>query len=315
MQIHPILRASVTLLRKPHPTVAVHNVENPGAATVYDLTTANRSDNSTEAHVQTLNQTLTRPGMEPSDCEMPGRTITHSSTRPPDSLFEACSWFYALCREYLFRDHTQEIARALFPPNGPAPGTHVLELGCGPGFYACRLSQEYPQIHTTGVDLSRRLIARAQSRAASRSLQNCTFAHGDAHALPDPDNSIDAVVVSRLFLIVANREAVLNEIFRVLRPGGRCFIAEPTSGFRTRIPLGCMWLLSKLSSTPAGKYREPSQADVMTAPDFSALIHSQPWGVVDLQYDGWYQYAVCEKASATLGSSAYEEQPADWSAA
>jgi ubiquinone/menaquinone biosynthesis C-methylase UbiE len=245
---------------------------------------------------------------------MPGRTHPH----PPDSLFEGCSWFYALCREYLFRDHTQEIARALFPSDGPAPDTHVLELGCGPGFYACRLSQEYPQIHSTGVDLSERLIARAKSRAASRSLENCTFAHGDVHALRDPSNSIDAIVVSRLFLIVRNREAVLNEIFRVLKPGGRCFIAEPTSGFRTRIPLTCMWLLSKLTSTPAGKYREPRQAEVMTAPDFSALIRSQPWGVVDLQYDGWYQYAVCEKTPSILPSAVHEdavheEQPADWS--
>lgn len=232
---------------------------------------------------------------------------------PPDSLYEGCSWFYALCREYLFRDHTQEIARALFSTGSPVPGTHVLELGCGPGFYACRLSEEYPQIHTTGVDLSRRLIARAKSRAASRSLQNCTFAHGDAHALPDATNSIDAVVVSRLFLIIRNRKAVVTEIFRVLRPGGRCFIAEPTSGFRTRIPFSCMWLLSKLTGTPAGKYPEPRQADVMTAPDFAALIRSQPWGTIDLQYDGWYQYAVCEKAPAVLAAPAHELRPADWS--
>jgi arsenite methyltransferase len=233
--------------------------------------------------------------VETSDCEMSGRIVPPPPAHPPESLFESCSWFYSLCREYLFRDQTPEISRALFPPHGPAAGMHVLELGCGPGFYACRLSEEYPQIHTTGVDLSRRLLARAESRAARRSLQNCTFAHGDAHSLPDASNSIDAVVVSRLFLIVAKREAVLSEIFRILRPGGRCFIAEPTSGFRTRIPLGCMWLLSKLSSSPAGKFREPRQADVMSSMDFSALIHSQPWGGVELQYDGWYQYAVCEK--------------------
>jgi ubiquinone/menaquinone biosynthesis C-methylase UbiE len=251
--------------------------------------------------------------MESSDCEMPGRTHTHTPAHPPDSLFEGCSWFYALCREYLFRDHTQEIAQALFPSDGPAPGTHVLELGCGPGFYACRLSQKYPQIRATGVDLSRRLIARAKSRAANRSLQNCTFAHGDVHALPDVSNSIDAIVVSRLLLIVRNREAALREIFRVLKPGGRCFIAEPTSGFRTRIPLSCMWLLSKLTSSPAGKYREPRQADVMTPPDFAALIHSRSWGAVDLQYDGWYQYAVCEKAPASMPSVLLEEQAADWS--
>jgi ubiquinone/menaquinone biosynthesis C-methylase UbiE len=251
--------------------------------------------------------------MESSDCEMPGRTLIRPPAHSPDSLFEGCSWFYALCREYLFRDHTQEIARALFSADGPAPGTHVLELGCGPGFYACRLSQQYPQIRATGVDLSERLIARAKSRAARRSLENCTFAHGDVHALSDPSNSIDAIVVSRLFLIVQNRKAVLNEIFRVLKPGGRCFIAEPTSGFRTRIPLTCMWLLSKLTNTPAGKYREPRQAEVMSAPDFSALIHSQPWSVVVLQEDGWYQYAVCEKPAATSPTAIPEEQPVDWS--
>src|SRR5271170_4205614 len=238
--------------------------------------------------------------MEQRDCDMPGRIRAHSA-HPPESLFEGCSWFYALCREYLFRDHTHEIARALFPDGNPAPDTHVLELGCGPGFYACRLSQEYPQIHTTGVDLSQRLIARAKSRAARRSLQNCTFAHGDAHALSDPSNSIDAIVVSRLFLIVSNRETVLSEIFRILKPGGRCFIAEPTSGFRTRIPLSCMWLLSRLTSTPAGKYREPRQAEVMTVPDFSALIHSQPWKSVAIEYDAWYQYAVCTKISENEG--------------
>ncbi len=252
--------------------------------------------------------------MESSDCEMTGGTLKHSTAHPPDSLFESCSWFYALCREYLFRDHTQEIARALFPVGDPEPGTQLLELGCGPGFYACRLSQEYPQIFTTGVDLSRRLIARAQSRAASRSLRNCTFAHGDAHSLLNSSNSIDAIVVSRLFLIVPEPQAVLREIFRVLRPGGRCFIAEPTSGFRTRIPLGCMWLLSKLTSSPAGKYREPRQAEVMTASSFEALMMSQHWGTVQLEYDGWYQYAVCAKPLTAVQGNELQEQRVDWSA-
>jgi hypothetical protein len=61
-----------------------------------------------------------------------------------------------------------------------------------------------------------------------------------------------------------------------------------------------MWLLSKLSSSPAGKYREPRQADVMTPTDFSALIHSQLWADVELEYDGWYQYAICGKGREVL---------------
>jgi arsenite methyltransferase len=254
--------------------------------------------------------------MKSSNRDTAPRTLSHHkphlSAHSPDSLFERCSWFYAFCREYLFRDHTPEIAHSLFPRSGPHPGTHVLELGCGPGFYACRLSQEYPHIRTTGIDLSRRLVARAKSRAARRSLCNCTFSHGDAHALPNLACSIDAIVVSRLFLIVPGREAVLGEIFRVLRPGGRCFIAEPTSGFRTRIPLTCMWLLSKLTSTPAGKYREPRQAEVLSSPDFATLIHTQPWANVNLQYDDWYQYAICEKPPAAIIEPALEIQPT-WS--
>ena len=252
--------------------------------------------------------------MEPSDCKAVSNSLPHTASEP-DSLFERWAWFYSLCREYLFRDHTEEIAHSLFPAGGPLPGTQVLELGCGPGFYACKLAQQYPQIATTGIDLSEQLIARARSRASARSLGNCTFRHGDAQALPELPGPIDAVIVSRLFLIVPNKEAVLAEILRVLRPGGRCFIAEPTSGFRTRLPLSCMWLLARLTTSPAGKYREPQQAEVMSRPDFAALIHSQPWGSVELEYDGWYQYAVCTKAEEVALPRLAEAPAPQWSVA
>src|ERR1700710_1407389 len=108
--------------------------------------------------------------MEPGECEMSG-TLAHQ----PDSLFERCSWFYALCREYLFRDHTPEISRSLFPCGGARPGTPVVEGGCGPGFFSCPLAEEFPQPQTTGVDLSEPLLRRAKRRARRRSLLNCTF--------------------------------------------------------------------------------------------------------------------------------------------
>lgn len=232
--------------------------------------------------------------MDPSHYEMHARRLPNRS----ESLFERWAWFYALCREYLFRDHTEEISLSLFPEPGPKSGSRLLELGCGPGFYACRLSEEFPELRTTGIDLSLTLIRRAESRAAARRLSNCSFQHADAHSLPYPSSSIDSVVVSRLFLIVPDKEGIIREIFRVLKPAGRCFIAEPTSGFRTRIPLAVMWLLARLTTSPAGKYREPQQADVMSHPDFDALIRSQPWSSVEITHDGWYQYAVCQRGSA-----------------
>ena len=155
-----------------------------------------------------------------------------------------------------------------------------------------------PNLQTTGIDLSHKLIERATSRARSLHLPNCSFQHADAHQLPFDTDSIDAIVVSRLFLIVPDKEGIVGELFRVLKPEGRCFIAEPTSGFRTRFPLAAMWLLSRLTTSPAGKYREPRQADVMSRQDFEALIRTRPWGSMDLKYDEWYQYAVCQKGMA-----------------
>jgi ubiquinone/menaquinone biosynthesis C-methylase UbiE len=246
--------------------------------------------------------------MESHDCDCSATALKHT----PESLFERCAWFYALCREYLFRDHTPEIAGSLFPADGPDAGTHVLEIGCGPGFYACRLAEEFPSIRTTGIDLSEPLLLRARRRAARRRLKNCEFRQGDAQELSESLGRVDAIVVSRLFLIVPEREAVVREIFRILRPGGRCFVAEPTSGFRTQIPLSCMWLLSKFPYTPAGGYREPRQADVMSRDDFDVLMRSQPWERVELEYDGWYQYAVCQKsASAEAGMATAGVQPPD----
>jgi len=227
--------------------------------------------------------------MEWNQCDEPGPVVE------TDSLFERCSWFYALCREYIFRDHTPEILKSLFPSERPTIGTRLLELGCGPGFYACRLAAELHHLEATGIDLSQRLIERAKTRARSLHLANCKFQCADAHDLPFESNSIDAIVVSRLFLVVPDREGIVREIFRVLKPSGRCFIAEPTSGFRTRMPLALMWTLSRLSTSPAGKYREPHQADVMKRDDFAALIRTRAWGSMELTYDGWYQYAVCQK--------------------
>jgi len=235
--------------------------------------------------------------MEQSDCEVTVGCLVPPAHVQPDSLFERCSWFYALCREYIFRDHTPEIVQSLFPVEQPAPGTRLLELGCGPGFYACRLSEELPNLETTGIDLSHKLIERATTRARSLRLPNCSFQHADAHHLPYDSDSIAAIVVSRLFLIVPDKEGIVSEIFRVLKPAGRCFIAEPTSGFRTRMPLAAMWLLARLTTSPAGKYREPRHADVMSRMDFERLVRSRAWGSMELRYDGFYQYAVCQKGS------------------
>ena len=92
-----------------------------------------------------------------------------------------------------------------------------------------------------------------------------------------------------------NREDVMAEVFRALRPGGRCFIAEPVSALRTQLPLSGMWLLAKLTSFSKKPYVEPHRVKTMGPVDFEALLHSQPWSSVHVIRTGRYQYAVCEK--------------------
>src|SRR3978361_1792340 len=69
--------------------------------------------------------------MESDEYDLPRSSLVAKS----ESLFERCHWLYALCREYLFRDHTEVIAESLLREGAPTAGAHLLELGCGPGCY------------------------------------------------------------------------------------------------------------------------------------------------------------------------------------
>jgi arsenite methyltransferase len=214
-----------------------------------------------------------------------------------ESLFERFPWLYTFCRDYLFRDDTELMANTLWPSGVPA-GSSLLELGCGPGFYSRRLAEIFDQLRVVGLDRSERQLLRASYLAAAGRLSNCLFVRGDARALPMPDASFDALVASRLFIILPERDRVLAEMHRVLRHGGRCFIAEPRSALRAAVPLQTMWILTGLASAFSnGKpaYLEPGRVSVMSAGEFDAVVESQPWSCTRRWHDMWYQYAVCEK--------------------
>ena len=216
-----------------------------------------------------------------------------------ESLFERVPWLYTVCREHLFRDDTERIVNALWGAGSPLRGAHVLELGCGPGFYACRLAARFAQLRMTGVDRSARQLQRARGQAAARRLANCRFVVGDGRALACPAATFDAAISARLFTILRERERVLAEVHRVLRPGGRLFIAEPRSARRAGVPLRAMWLLARLtdprSAGSHGRYREPARVAVFTGDEFEELLASQPWARVRYWHDTRYHYALCDK--------------------
>lgn len=228
--------------------------------------------------------------MEDIACS-PATTERETSTK---HLFEDCAWLYAFCREHLFRDHTKEISQALFPQGASLKSMSVLEVGCGPGFYARRLARRYPALHVLGIDRSSRLLAWARSRASSDQLGNCRFQQGDVETVSASVNAVDAVISSRLLLIVENRSTVLAEIFQVLKPGGRLFLIEPTANHKTQFPLAAMRLAMRFIRS-TGRETSPNRVKVLSPSEFQDLVQSQPWAKVSIQMYGDYQCAVCDK--------------------
>jgi arsenite methyltransferase len=212
-----------------------------------------------------------------------------------DSLFERLAWVYILFREKVFRDDTSRIARALWPDLRPAAGTQLLELGCGPGFYSCGLAARFPQIHVLGVDRSAKQLEWACRKACRLQLANCSFESDDVRQLTHGANSFHAVIAARLFTVLRNPELAISEIHRVLRPGGRCVIAEPRYAFWASLPLMAMWLIAQVFRI-SSECREPGRAIVLTPAEFKKLFTAQPWRRVQTWQDGRYQYALCEKA-------------------
>src|SRR2546423_1147966 len=212
-----------------------------------------------------------------------------------DSLFERVAWLYAFCREHLFRDDTKRIISTVWPNGGPQNGTKVIELGCGPGFYSRKIAKRFPHVSVIGVDRSLSQIRTARERAAVKNLHNCVFERVNALALETSDASFDVLIASRIFTVIPDHERAVAEMFRVLKSGGRCFIAEPRHAFWASIPLTAMWLLAGVIHSGNG-YREPKKATVLSDKGFSELFHRFPWKSVRIWQDGRYQYALCEKA-------------------
>jgi arsenite methyltransferase len=211
-----------------------------------------------------------------------------------DSLFEHFAWLYIFCREKLFRDDTARMIRALWPDGKPALGENLIELGCGPGFYSCGFAERFREINVLGIDRSPSQLKWAQEKAQAFALNNCRFQSDNVLDLSHADNSFDVLIASRLFTVLPDRDRAVAEMYRVVRPGGRCFIAEPRYAFWASIPLFTMWLLAGITRFKNG-YREPSKAKVLSAREMNRLFAAQPWRKMRTWQEGRYQYALCEK--------------------
>ncbi|AFY46669.1 methylase involved in ubiquinone/menaquinone biosynthesis [Nostoc sp. PCC 7524] len=104
---------------------------------------------------------------------------------------------------------------------------NILDLGCGTGRLLERLATQYSELRGTGLDLSPNMLRLA--RLSNRHHPRLIFLEGKAEALPFGDGQFDAVFNTISFLHYQQPEQVLQEIARVLSPGGRFYLVDITT--------------------------------------------------------------------------------------
>lgn len=106
---------------------------------------------------------------------------------------------------------------------GLPAGAEVLEIAPGPGYLALEMARRGARV--TGLDISRTMVEIASDHARESGLQ-VDFRHGDATRLPFGDASFDLIVCQAAFKNFLHPLRVLDEMHRVLKPGGLAVIDD-----------------------------------------------------------------------------------------
>jgi arsenite methyltransferase len=107
------------------------------------------------------------------------------------------------------------------------PGSVVLDLGCGAGTDLLIAAQMTgPEGRVIGVDMTPSMLERARASAHEMGLANVELHESLIESLPLDDGSVDVVISNGVIDLVPDKDAVFDEIDRILRPGGRVQLAD-----------------------------------------------------------------------------------------
>jgi ubiquinone/menaquinone biosynthesis C-methylase UbiE len=104
------------------------------------------------------------------------------------------------------------------------PNDRAVDLACGPGTLALRFARHVRWI--CGLDLTPAILARTRRNAIKDGLANLVCVLGDAQALPFGEGSLDIAVTSYSLHHISDPSRVLNEMARVVKPGGRVGVLD-----------------------------------------------------------------------------------------
>jgi SAM-dependent methyltransferase len=150
------------------------------------------------------------------------------------------------------------------------PGEIVLDLGSGGGIDVLLSARRVgPAGKAYGLDMTDDMLALARENQRKSGVQNVEFLKGEMENIPLADNSVDVIISNCVINLSADKDRVLREAFRVLKPGGRFAVSDVV--VRGHVPDDVRKSMLLWVGCIAGALQETDYAAKLASAGFSSI--------------------------------------------
>ncbi|OGA12003.1 MAG: arsenite S-adenosylmethyltransferase [Betaproteobacteria bacterium RIFCSPLOWO2_02_64_14] len=161
------------------------------------------------------------------------------------------------------------------------PGETVLDLGSGGGIDVLLSAQRVaPGGKAYGLDMTDEMLALARENQKKAGAGNAEFLKGEIENIPLPDNSVDVIISNCVINLSADKDRVLREAFRVLKPGGRFAVSDVV--VRGEVPAEIRKNVELWIGCIAGALRDVDYREKLAAAGFES-IDIEPTRIYDIE--------------------------------